>query len=338
MSSYFFSKISMVLWVIAALLNEGQGADNPILPSQDRYVVIFDTTTPEPSRKSEYQTAVRSFTDSLQKAGIPATNIHVYSAISAPATRKAMEDALAPKSWKSVSPAELQVYITANGLSNGVKDMLVPAEVSIDDLHETGDTRLISFEEIQKRIANCGARRILLVMNFQSVKTVTRSSDTGSALQNVKLQRYRGLRSNEYFDEEEEEISEDAGAGLSSKNFQFLRIVTRDQDIRGYRINDFYQTFRSAIEGYADISGNHDGMIQAEELAYYLRDNTEMAIEISRNGNAEYVLCKANKKVQIPADLFEELSRTFTRDEFRQERDSAAQRAAALRNQEGNNP
>ncbi|MDO4573936.1 MAG: hypothetical protein Q4D98_01845 [Planctomycetia bacterium] len=336
MSKILFCSVFIAFCVGASGAETSQGGPGSEIPGAKRFAIIFDTTTPPANQQNEYETAIQTLADCLKASGIPEKNIHVYSSFSTPATRKKMQSALRRKSWKSNPPEELQVYITANGLSNGTKDMLVPSGVSVEDVQETGDSRLIAFEEIQKMIANSGATRILLVMNFQSVKAVTRSSGAGSKLQNVRIQGYRGLRSNEYFDDEESETEN--AEDNPKKNFQFLQIVTRDQDIRGTRISDFYQTFRGAMEGYADISGNNDGKIQAEELAHYLRDNTEMTVEISRNGNAEYLLCEAKKKAQIPAEIFESLQRTFTREEFRQERDSAAQRATVIRNAKGGNP
>lgn len=320
---------------------------NPVQPREGRYAVILDTTLPEANRKSEHQNALRTLSESLQKTGIPRDHIQLYTSSAKAPTLKIMEEVFAPKSWAKKQPAEIQVYITANALSNGTADMLVPAGVSPDEIQETTDPRLISFNEIREMLASCGAERIFLMMNFMSVKNVTRSSGKTSALQNVNLERYRGVTSSEYFDEEEEDAAGDVPpiqtqnadstntpSVNQSGNFQFLQIVTRDQSVSNPQFNAFYQTFQSGLEGYADIAGNNDGWIQAEEIAYYLRANAAMDVEISRNGNARYVLCKAGKKAKIPASIFHELSRVFTRDEFTQERESAAQRAAAIENQE----
>ena len=154
-------------------------------------------------------------------------------------------------------------------------------------------------------------------------------------MQNVDIRRYRGLRSSEYFDEGTNTDTPSDASGNPSHDFQLLRIVTRDENLSGERLDDFFSAFRKGMDGYADISGNNDGLVQAEELAYYIRDNAGVTMEIARNGNASHVLAKANKSLNIPDGLFQELSSTFTRDEFRKERDSALQRETRLRHAKG---
>ncbi|MDO4550642.1 MAG: hypothetical protein Q4C96_05270 [Planctomycetia bacterium] len=309
-----------------------------MVEAENRYAIIVDATKPEMARKSEYLSSLEKISESIQSLGIPEKNIQILSSFQKPATLQEIKNSLNKKHFKeSDKPQELLMFITAYGVTNGQRDMILPADVEPESVQETVDERLISFDALQEEIYRTGAGKILLVMNFKSIRIVARSLDAESALRNINIRRYRGLRASEYFDDPEEEVETESGnastaesGNNSTRNFQFLQIVTRDQNVWEQRIDHFYSSLENALAGYADISGNNDGWIQAEELAYYIRDHAAVTMEISRNGNAVYVLGKSAKSARIPPGLFREIGNTFTRQEFSQERESAMQREQNL--------
>ncbi|MDO4628141.1 MAG: hypothetical protein Q4C70_03075, partial [Planctomycetia bacterium] len=313
-----------------------------------RRAIVIDTSETNEASKQGYSVALENFVRSLEATGILHNQIVLLSDVHKKPTQNVWKAELralvaaAKKEQESLD--ELQIYISACGVSNGVRDMLVPSGVPLEEIESTEDRRLISVEELEKEILETHATRIFLVINFKAFKTVTRSSGKQSSLNNIDIRRYRGLEYGEYFDDEEEmEEGTDAEAGAESgsetesghrpgtenvapQEHHVLRIVTRNQDMSGAQLDNFYQVMQTGLEGYADITGNNDGEVQVEELAYYLRDNSSTEVEIWRNGNVSFSLAKARRRLQIPDGLFQELGNTFTKQEFRQERDSAFSR------------
>ena len=154
------------------------GETDKIVSPEKRRVVIFDATVPEQGEKKGYFLGMRSLQKTINDAGIPSENILILSSVEKTATRENLEKALQANGSKDASDAaeELQVYITAHGVSNGERDMIVPGDVSVQEIQASTDPRLISMHDLQKTLSSNGAGKILLVMNFKSVHQTTRSS------------------------------------------------------------------------------------------------------------------------------------------------------------------
>lgn len=117
------------------------------------------------------------------------------------------------------------------------------------------------------------------------------------------------------------------GEESANSRFLHLRILTKNEQVTGQTAECFYQLLEKGYQGFADISGNQDGVVQAGELAQYIETNGRPgSIEITRNGNDPFPISQSRQRIEIPDGLFETIGKTFTLDKYATERESAFQR------------
>ncbi|MDO4424248.1 MAG: hypothetical protein Q4D17_00555 [Planctomycetia bacterium] len=299
-----------------------------------RHALLIDTTESTAPNKETY---LDNISARIEKLGIDRNNIHKLTYSGKKATEENIINELMNlfTGKKSGSVEELMIFLTAYGISNGKKDFIVPAGVNPEEIESTEDTRLISIDDtLYPKILDSGAKRVLFVINFKSVRKVTRGAGNNSNLQNVNLETIvakAGKINESYSDNDtsnednDEDDSSDEGKEL--EGHQILFITTKDQDTANQNLSQFYPTLIKALEGHADITGDNDGFIEAEEIPLYFSKNTSIQIMNNKlEGNTRYVLGKAEQKVTIPEGLFLDIAKEFTRDEFQPERDSAIAR------------
>ena len=300
-----------------------------------RHALLIDTTESTAPNKETY---LDNISARIEKLGIDRNNIHKLTDSGKKATVKNINELMnlfTGTGKKSGSVEELMIFLTAYGISNGEKDFIVPAGVNPEEIKSTEDKGLISIDDtLYPKIMASGAKRVLFVINFKSVRKVTRGAGNNSNLQNVNLETIvakAGKINESYSDNDtsnednDEDDSSDEGKEL--EGHQILFITTKDQDTANQNLSQFYPTLIKALEGHADITGDNDGFIEAEEIPLYFSKNTSIQIMNNKlEGNTRYVLGKAEQKVTIPEGLFLDIAKEFTRDEFQPERDSAIAR------------
>ena len=295
-----------------------------------RHALLIDTTESTAPNKETY---LDNISARIEKLGIDRNNIHKLTYSGKKATEKNIMNLFTGK--KSGSVEELMIFLTAYGISNGKKDFIVPAGVNPEEIESTEDEGLISIDTLYQKILDSGAKRVLFVINFKSVRKVTRGAGNNSNLQNVNLEtivakagkiyEQRDSDNDTSNEDNDEDDSDDEGKEL--EGHQILFLTTKDQDTANQNLSQFYPTLIKALEGHADITGDNDGFIEAEEIPLYFSKNTSIQIMNNKlEGNARYVLGKAEQKVTIPEGLFLDIAKEFTRDEFQPERDSAIAR------------
>lgn len=325
-------------------------------PTANRWAVILDILPASGSEKGSYELALQTFQNHLIQTGIAENQVLLFSCLQSDEkwhpTRKNIQQLLTafrnPEQNRMPCAdgryplrrvegiVELHVYVLAKGFSDTQKNetFLVPSPVSEKSILEGKTKQLITLESLEEAMLHTAAgqksiERTLLVVDFQSMFSVTRGNAQKSPFQETNL---RELATRGYRDEPEAMET----ASTMKDRYLHLRIYTKNHSLKETSSTAFYQTLRRGLEGYADIAGNQDGIVQAEELARYLRSNHPGSVEVTQNGNDSFPLCKAHREVQIPEGLFQKLARTLTR--FPEEQQSARKREIQLKAEKKRTP
>lgn len=328
----------------AALCAAGRisAADEPFVSAANRWAVIIDTITDDAADKDAYQT----LRDELNDSGILPDHILAYSSLNDdPAKRPTKENLTAlldgirnpdrnrlPGADGQMcrvrtveGPCELQFYVMAGGVFDpeNAHELLVPAGIPTEQIEKSNEKSLLPLQDIENALISpeedqSPMERTFLVVNFISLHSVTRGNAADSPLREIDLARVPVRGSG---DDTE-----------NDKRFLHLRVLTKNEQIDDPTVSSFYQTLRAGLHGYADLSGNQDGLVQAEELARYIETNGRPgSVEMARNGNDPYPLARSRQEATIPEGLFAEIGRTFTMDKYSNERKSAQEREKSIK-------
>lgn len=339
----------------------GDAEKRPVVAA-NRWAIVLDASRPSASAESQAQVdaAREKFRADLEASGILPDHIFVYTSTADDAARRptratisnvlnALRDVdgvceLYPGGpdedkpyWREVvdeesgaAPCEIQLYLTAPGFaaSDGERDWLVPCDAPLEKLGDAASAdRLLSVDEVEDALTRPldedaePFQRTFLAVNFLTVETTTRgvgaivASDASDAtLAEVDLARSVGRG----FDDEE--------TG-SAARFQHVRVSTKNERWDARTVDSFYATMSEGLTGCADLAGNRDGWVGAGELAEYVQANgRDNAVAVAQNGNAVYSLCPSRREWSVPAALYSDVERIFTRPEYKKLRDSAKAR------------
>ncbi len=343
--------IFLLCFVLAcAVCAFGQSRTEKIVDKENRMAIIIDTTVPENPVK--YQNALDSLIKTLINSGIDGSRIIVLSNICKEPEFKptstnirALLGVIRNRNLRWIKnnnnrdvlirpnldkPSELQIYLNAGGVSNEsqTRFLIIPSDIDEEAVKSTFDEGLISItEDIEEAMLSeqhaKKLERTLLVININSVISVTRSASryNGSSLKDSDLSKLNHLLKSAYLEDEDEEEED------GPKTFRYTRILTKNQSLNASSVENFYDLLKRGLEGYADIAGNHDGVVQDIELAEYIQSTNKgfsnLQVEHSFNGNAVYPIANCKIEVEIPTGLFKKIGDAFTRDEYKVLRDSA---------------
>lgn len=322
-------------------------------PANNRWGIILDAVSSAEDSTPERSEAFERFRNELIDAGFLPDHLLFFTSADADPTRHPTKENIlklldgirnpdlnrlpgsadgeaARRIRMDDGDCELQFYVIAGGVADAqrTKNLIVPAGVATDQIKSSDDASLIPLSEIEDALIHPGEGqkaldRTFLAVNFISLFTVTRGGAPDSPLQEIDLTRvpFRGGESAEgQEDQFQAEGQED--------RFQHIRVLTKNEDMADETADSFYQMLQNGLRGFADISGNQDGIVQAGELAQYLESNGRPgSVEIAQNGNDPYPICRSRQEPTIPAGLFAEIGRTFTLDMFKAERASAFERS-----------
>jgi len=327
--------------------------------AENRWAIVLDASRPSASTEAQARidAAREKFRADLEASGILPDHIFVYTSTSEDETRRptratilnvlnALRDVdgvceLYPTGpdddkpyWREVvdeesegadaAPCEVQLYLTAPGFAapDGERDWLVPCDAALENLDaEANADRLLSVAEIEDALSRpldedaTPIQRTFLAVNFLTIEAATRGSGgSGSIPSEVDLERSIGR-----------------GFGDSdstpSTRFQHVRVSTKNERWDATTVDSFYATMSEGLTGCADLAGDRDGWVEAGELAEYVRANgRDDAVAIAQNGNAVYALCPSRREWSVPAALYSDIERIFTRPEYKKLRDSAKAR------------
>ena len=340
---------AVLFGVSASARADDSKIENAPSPS-NRWAIFIDASN---NSNDENEAAFVEFRDALIASGVPEKNVLVYSASSPdPKKRPTREtlDALL-KALKQpdkfvllpgeteerrlrneVGVCEVQIYLTSLGVSDEAtgEAFFAPCDVDESQIDDEKDPRLMSLNAIEDALlfADDGQtplERAFFVVALNSPKAATRgpNGEISRVLNGVDPKRIptRGA------DDENER---------GTTKFAYFRIATKNARFDDRLVGSFYSTLRDGLKGSADVAGDQNGTVSAEELATYLETTARIAqrtVAVDRSGNVEYPLCDAQIKASIPTELFDELSKTFTNPKFAKEKKDAQARAKKARGQ-----
>ena len=317
--------------------------DSAPLPDSDaytktanRWVIIIDAVKPADGLESETAGSFEQFRKELQEAGIPENHILFYSVSDTESesqpTRgnllrlfESIRNLVIPVGSGKTSSiraeegiCEVQCYITIGGVSDadGTKNMLVPSDVDTGQLKSVDDERLISLTDLEDAMIHPADKtqtpieRTLLVVNFISLTAVTRGSASDFQLREIRSNKVPEVRVED--------------------RFQHLRILVENEQITDQTATGFYQMLQKGLRGFADISGDRDGVVQARELILYL--NACQKGNTAFNGNDPFPIGKARQSEIIPDGLFKKIGDEYKTEFFPREKEEAFRRDRERRN------
>lgn len=340
-----------------AVRAEGDAEKRPVV-AENRWAIVLDASRPSASADAQAQVdaAREKFRADLEASGILPDHIFVYTSTAEDESRRPTRETISnvlnalrdvegvcelyaanpdedKPYWREsdaeeidgAALCEVQLYLTAPGFSapDGERDWLVPCDASLEKLADAANAgRLLSVDEVEDALT-CPLdenatpfQRTFLAINFLTVEATTRGVDGASdeRLTEVDLERSIGR-----------------GAGGEGTNpatrYYHVRAATKNERWDARTVDSFYATMSEGLTGCADLSGNRDGWIGADELAEYVRANgRDKAVAIAINGNAVYSLCPSRREWSVPAALYSDIERIFTRPEYTKLRDSAKTR------------
>lgn len=336
-------KVKTVLLILVGILTVfsqvayGEDLDKAsIVDPANRWAFIIDASTVNTE-------SYASFKSELLAAGFPTDHIFVFSSSAKDQTLRSSRENIAKildgiknpernlipqmagtekrRLRTKNGPCEVQLYVTAGGVANKdqTRNMIVPSGIKVDEITRTDDNRLISLNEIEDALTSPGEdqlpiERTLLVVNFLSVHTVTRSVQ-GKAVDNP----FEGINISKVPVRSAQNTKEE-----DSGKFLHVRILTKNGQITDQTAESFYQTLEKGIHGFADISGNQDNIVQADELVNYIKSNMRSdSVEEARNGNDPFPISKTKLKAEIPDGLFNTIGQNFTQEKYAPERERA---------------
>ncbi len=338
---------AVLLGVNASARADDSKIENASSPP-NRWAIFIDA-----SNDSNNDAAFGEFRDALIASGVPEENALVYFGSSRdPKKRPTREtlDALL-KALKQPDKfvllpgetqerrlrnedgvCEVQIYLTSLGVSDEAtgEAFFAPSDVDESQIVDAKDPRLMSLNAIEDALlfaddGQAPLERAFFVVALNSPKAATRGSNgvNSRVLNGVDPKRIptRGA------DDENER---------GTTKFAYFRIATKNARFDDRLVGSFYSTLRDGLKGSADVAGDQNGTVSAEELATYLETTARIAqrtVAVDRSGNVEYPLCDAQIKASIPTELFDELSNTFTEPKFAKEKKDAQTRAKKARGQ-----
>lgn len=330
-----------------------ESGDVPVVAS-NRWALVFDASRPAASSEEQARNdaAREAFCADLEASGVLPDHIFVFASTaedeSRRPTRATILNALASlrdvdglcelgsdgeqRFWREdeSAPSEAQIYLTAPGVAatDGGSAWFAPCDAPLENVDETTlAERWLRVDEIENALTRPSderatpIQRTFLAINFLTVESPTRGAGAREvATAEVDLERSttRG------FDDEDE------AAILRGRS---VRVSTRNERWSARTVDSFYRTMSEGLDGCADLAGDRNGWVEAGELAEYVRANGRQGdVAIAINGNAVYLLCPSRRDWKVPAALYREIERTFTRPEFVKLRDSAKRRGEQVEN------
>jgi len=320
----------------ASAVSRADESENVNVPTENRWAIFIDASNDSTPENAE---ALAKFRDAVIKIGISEENALVYSGSSNDSQKKPTRenidklvealsypnDKILPegKLRKSGSKAgETMIFLTGLGVANDKtgEAYFAPSGVDESEVQGWSDPKLISLKTLEDALlypkdGQKPLERTFFVVALNSPKAATRgASDDSKRLNGVDLKRLptRGTT-------DEDDADEVA-------KYAHFRVVTKNAKFDDRLIGGFYNALRDGLEGSADVAGNQDGKVSADELANYLESTSNGAgrtVVVDRTGNDPYPICKAQRKLSINEDIFDDLAKAFTLDEYKSEREEA---------------
>lgn len=331
--------------------NDSLYAAVPIAKSENRWIVVVDATPKEDEIADEYRDALDNLkNDFVRICGVDEDRVVVYSQYETNpefhATREnilALLDALRfPESAEMKVPigndgfkkvetrsqadeiAEFQLYLIAKGVANPeqTKFAILPSDfdetqiAQIDDFDKLAEST-IPIADVQRAMVECDpafrpVERTLLVANFLSTVSTSRGDDAELAVaanfRDVDLDKIAQFRGG---------ANDGGSVAVKLAEAAFFHgsvLVSNENLLEANRRSDaFFRVLRDGLDGFADVSGNGDSVVQADELLRYVRehDGGRGWRQPPLNGTDPFPICKTERKLKVPADLMKEIGETF---------------------------
>ncbi len=316
----------------------------------NRWAIFIDASN---DSNDENEAAFVEFRDALIASGVPEENALVYSASSTDPKKRPTRETLDALLTALKQPdkfvllpgetqerrlrneegvCEVQIYLTSLGVADEStgEAFFAPCDVDESQIVDAKDPRLVSLNAIEDALlftddGQVHLERAFFVVALNSPKAATRGSngENSRVLNGVDPKRIPTRGTND----ENERVA---------TKFAYFRIATKNARFDDRLVGSFYSTLRDGLKGSADVAGDQNGTVSAEELATYLETTARIAqrtVAVDRSGNVEYPLCDAQIKASIPTKLFDELANTFTDPKFAKEKKDAQARAKKARGQ-----
>lgn len=327
------------------------GDENEPIVASNRWAILFDASRPAASSEAQARidAAREKFRADLEASGILPDHIFVFTSTAEDESRRPTRETIlsALETLRDVdgvcelyperpdedkpfwrededAPCETQIYLTAPAVAatDGGSDWFAPCDAPLEKIDDASrNERWLRVAEIEDALARpdderaTPIQRTFLAINFLTLEATTRGGAREAALNEVDLERSVARGSGEE-------------TARATARYQHVRVSTKNERWDARTVDSFYLTMSEGLNGCADLAGDRDGWVEADELAEYVRANGRKdAVAIARNGNAIYSLCPSRREWSVPPELYREIERTFTRPEFKKLRDSASKRS-----------
>ena len=291
----------------------------------NRWALIIDIPRVEQTKSLDYAQSLESFRNSLIQSGFAADHVLVFSSTSSEAAWQPTSDNIKTLiagikkpddvAWikagssaparirQNDGAAELLVFVMAEGFAtkDQTKAIIVPQDVNPDSLSKSLDNpKVISVGDLESALLDSHIERTMLLVNFQTTEGVRSAAKKNRDLASPNLKALARSSAKQRAQQEEE------------NSYLHVQISTKNQSLTEKAAFSFYRMIQDGLQGAADIAGNQDGIVQATELADYIKSNTQgfASVETAQNGNGTFALAKSIKTVNIPKGLFQEIGST----------------------------
>lgn len=324
MNNKYYLSLIFVFYLAFSGLALAQN-DKGFTQLDNRWALIIDIPRVEQTKSLDYAQSLEMFRNSLIQSGFAADHVLVFSSTSSEAAWqptsdnikkliagiKKPDDIVWLKAGSSVptrirqndGAAELLVFVMAEGFAtkDQTKAIIVPQDVNPDSLSKSLDNpQVISVQDLEAAILDSRIERTMLLVNFQTTEGVRSAAKKNKDLASPNLKTLARSSVKQRALQEEE------------NSYLHVQISTKNQSLTEKAAFSFYRMIQDGLRGAADIAGNQDGIVQATELAEYVKSNTRgfASVETAQNGNGTFALAKSIKTVNIPKGLFQEIGST----------------------------
>ena len=298
-------------------------SDKGFTQPSNRWALIVDIPRVSVEKSLDHAQSVEDFRKNLVQSGFDAEHVLVFSSTNQnkdwqPTTQninRLLEGIKQPDlaTWlkagtadaarirQNDGAAELLVFVLAEGFASKdqSKAVILPQNVDPASLSKGLDApEVISIAELEETLINSEIERTMLLINFQTTENVRSATKQNRNLAAPNLKSItRSANSRQRTD-------------LDTSNYLHIEICTKNQSMTEKASFSFYRMIQDGLQGSADIAGNQDGIVQATELAEYIKANARgfASVETAQNGNGAFALAKAAKSVNIPDNLFRDIS------------------------------